>query len=73
VTGAIQTQLDGKAASTHVHSSLAASDGTPQDAVVVDAAGNVGIGTSVPTAKLHVAGSAGVDGIKFPDGTLQTS
>jgi hypothetical protein len=35
--------------------------------------GNVGIGTTAPTAKLHVAGTAGTDGIKFPDGTLQTT
>ncbi|NTW32459.1 MAG: hypothetical protein HGB12_07520, partial [Bacteroidetes bacterium] len=35
--------------------------------------GNVGIGTTNPTAKLHVGGTAGVDGIKFPDGTLQTT
>lgn len=35
--------------------------------------GNVGIGTPSPTAKLHVGGTAGVDGIMFPDGTLQTS
>jgi len=36
-------------------------------------AGNVGIGTTDPSAKLHVAGTAGTDGIKFPDGTLQTT
>jgi len=35
--------------------------------------GNVGIGTAAPGAKLHVAGTAGVDGIMFPDGTLQTT
>lgn len=35
--------------------------------------GNVGIGTTTPTAKLEVAGEAGVDGIRFPDGTLQTT
>ncbi|MCI0329619.1 MAG: tail fiber domain-containing protein [candidate division Zixibacteria bacterium] len=38
-----------------------------------DATGNVGIGTESPTAKLHIGGTAGVDGIKFPDGTLQTT
>ncbi|MCX5692086.1 MAG: hypothetical protein NTX47_00130 [Candidatus Omnitrophica bacterium] len=35
--------------------------------------GNVGIGTTDPTAKLHVGGTSGVDGIRFPDGTLQTT
>ena len=35
--------------------------------------GNVGIGTTSPGAKLHIGGTAGVDGIKFPDGTLQTT
>ncbi len=35
--------------------------------------GSVGIGTTSPTAKLHIGGTAGVDGIRFPDGTLQTT
>ncbi|HRI44204.1 MAG TPA: hypothetical protein PLL78_03175 [Fimbriimonadaceae bacterium] len=33
----------------------------------------VGIGTTTPTAKLHLAGTPGVDGLRFPDGTLQTT
>ena len=35
--------------------------------------GNVGIGTPDPSAKLEISGVAGVDGIMFPDGTLQTT
>jgi hypothetical protein len=35
--------------------------------------GSVGVGTTAPTAKLHIAGTSGVDGIRFPDGTLQTT
>jgi hypothetical protein len=35
--------------------------------------GNVGVGTTSPAAKLHIGGTAGVDGLMFPDGTLQTT
>ncbi len=35
--------------------------------------GFVAIGNQPPLAKLHVGGTAGVDGIMFPDGTLQTT
>ena len=35
--------------------------------------GNVGIGVANPTDVLHLGGTPGVDGIRFPDGTLQTS
>ena len=35
--------------------------------------GNVGIGMTNPTAKLTIGGTAGVDGIQFPDGSLQTT
>ena len=34
---------------------------------------NVGIGTTAPGAKLEIAGTSGVDGIKFPDGSIQTT
>ena len=39
----------------------------------ITSGGNVGIGTTNPTAKLHIGGTPGVDGIKFPDGTTQTT
>ncbi|MFH1583364.1 MAG: hypothetical protein ABIB72_03545 [Candidatus Falkowbacteria bacterium] len=41
--------------------------------VIDKTTGNVGIGTTNPQAKLHVGGTAGIDGIMFPDGTLQTT
>jgi hypothetical protein len=43
------------------------------DRFVIDANGRVGIGAFAPQATLHVGGAAGVDGIMFPDGTLQTT
>jgi hypothetical protein len=43
----------------------------PTNGLIVE--GNVGIRTNAPTAALHIGGTAGVDGIRFPDGTLQTS
>jgi hypothetical protein len=43
----------------------------------IDGNGNVGIGTTGPSAKLNVVGSVKIDGsgngITFPDGTIQTS
>lgn len=37
------------------------------------ATGNVGIGVASPNTKLHIGGVDGVDGIRFPDGSLMTS
>ena len=33
----------------------------------------LGLGTPTPLARLHIGGTPGVDGIRFPDGSLQTS
>lgn len=41
--------------------------------MIQDGTGHVGIGTLLPMARLHIGGTAGVDGIMFPDGTLQTT
>lgn len=46
---------------------------TGNNQFIVRASGGVGINTNNPTAKLHIAGTPGVDGIRFPDGTLQTT
>lgn len=40
---------------------------------LVRASGGVGINTNQPTAALHIGGTPGVDGIRFPDGSLQTT
>ncbi|MBA7678064.1 hypothetical protein ES703_86335 [subsurface metagenome] len=45
----------------HRHSELSASDGIPDRALVVDAAGNVGINIAVPLSKLHLEGEALID------------
>lgn len=44
---------------------------SPNDAVYTR--GNVGIGTRFPQTLLHLEGEAGVDGLMFPDGSLQTT
>jgi len=46
---------------------------TGPDQFLIKAAGGVGINTNAPGAALHIGGTAGVDGLMFPDGTLQTS
>ncbi|MHC4692308.1 MAG: tail fiber domain-containing protein [Planctomycetota bacterium] len=54
-----------------LHLRSGAASGTTR--VTLQQNGNVGIGTDSPEAKLHIGGTAGVDGIKFPDGTMQTT
>ena len=54
-------KLDGHSSSyfapgMHSHHSLDAADGSPKDAVYVDKNGQVGIGTTMPAAELHVLG-----------------
>jgi hypothetical protein len=47
---------------------------TFSDVMLIDGdAARVGIGTTSPGAKLHLGGTAGTDGLMFPDGTLQTT
>ena len=41
----------------HRHSELSASDGTPDQALIVDATGDVGIGTASPDSVLHIKAS----------------
>lgn len=40
---------------------------------LIRAAGGVGINTNAPQAALHIGGTPGVDGVMFPDGSLQTT
>ncbi|MDJ0866549.1 MAG: hypothetical protein QNK03_10605 [Myxococcota bacterium] len=56
------------AASGHAHHSLDAADGSPGDALYVDGAGNVGVGTTSPSEKLEVAGNAVITGALNAEG-----
>ncbi|MHC4695466.1 MAG: hypothetical protein ACYTFA_01840 [Planctomycetota bacterium] len=46
---------------------------TNKNQFLVKALGGVGINTNAPGAALHIGGTAGADGLMFPDGTLQTT
>lgn len=48
-------------------------DSTAIDQFLIRAGGGVGININNPQASLHVGGTPDVDGIMFPDGTLQTT
>lgn len=60
----ITNDLAGKANSVHAHSTLAATDNSPPNAVSVDGDGNVGIGTATPGAILDVASTT--SGVLLP-------
>ena len=47
-------------------------ESTAPNQFLIDAP-RVGIGTNAPAAQLHIGGAPGVDGIMFPDSTLQTT
>ena len=57
---------DSMADSLHRHSELSASDGTPNAAVQVDAAGQVGVGTVSPSQILDVEADAGTVDLNHP-------
>lgn len=53
--------------------SLDAADGLPADAVFVNNAGNVGLGLTNPSERLHVMGKVrATSGVLYPDGNTQT-
>ena len=75
-------QLSGNAGTTAGNDFLGTTDSQPlviktnnTEALRIDSAGNVGIGATSFTEKLTVAGTveSTVGGIKFPDGSIQTT
>jgi hypothetical protein len=52
---------------------ISSASGNDGDLVTILNNGYVGIGTTNPGAKLDIGGTAGTDGIMFPDGSLQTT
>ena len=49
----------------HRHSELSASDGTPDQALVVDATGDVGLGIAIPSSALHIKHTTNSGGIRL--------
>ena len=68
-----QAQAGHNGAFVWADSTGAAFSSTGIDQFLIRATGGVGINTSDPQAALHVGGTPDVDGIMFPDGTLQTT
>jgi hypothetical protein len=58
---------DARTPTTHTHSKLVASDGSPDPALSVDAAGKVGFGTPTPGAKIDLAGGTGAKLLWYND------
>lgn len=48
-------------------------ESTAENQFLIEAGGGVGINTNSPMAALHIGGTPAVDGLMFPDGTLQTT
>lgn len=67
------TEVSGLRTDLQAWNSLAAADGSPAQAVYVDDSGRVGIGTTDPQKKLHVAGNASVSGNLDVGGDLKGS
>jgi hypothetical protein len=43
------------------------------NSIITESGGRIGVGIATPSAKLHIGGTSGTDGLKFPDGSLQIS
>lgn len=74
IAARIAVQVEGGGSKMHFGTSNLYGSPT-NDAMVIDATGNVGIGTMSPTEKLQVVGTvhSTTSGFKFPDGTVQTT
>ncbi len=75
VTGDIHTPGEVSASAFSSNSPLIfkVNPGNVECARIEDETCYLGLGTATPQARLHIGGVAGVDGIMFPDGSLQTS
>ena len=63
--------LEGKGTLSFWTSNTGGVDGVPEERMTIRASGNVGIGTSTPTSKLHVVGDTRITGNLLMGGTAQ--